>query len=123
MRIELASAVERDRLLEKGQSLQREIDRLIGAGAIAEHDPQASLLARLSGQSLQHVRTSLAVMFAVLVEFGAVFGLFLATLPMHGRCWFSNSPVDQSPRACPSDVCQQRPKRFVRSIDGRLMIE
>ena len=65
-------------------SLKAEIDNLLGAGARNDQDQQAGLLARLTGFGVERVQTSIVVLFAVLVEFGSAFGLFLALLPMRG---------------------------------------
>ena len=86
LRIELAAAVESERLRDRSSSLKTGIDHLRTAGAPgAKTDPQAAILARLTGLRLDQVQTSIVVLFALLVELGAAFGLFLAMLPLRGR--------------------------------------
>jgi hypothetical protein len=130
LRIELATSAESDRLLEQQSSLKAEIDRLMTAGARLEQDPQAGVLARLSGWPTNQVQTFLVVLFALLVELGAAFGLFLAMLPLRGLEWFDRissvglkPSVQILPPLAKSRKASERPTRFVRAADGQLMIE
>jgi hypothetical protein len=84
LRVELASTTESDRFRARSRGLQSEVNELVASGARVEADSQAGVLAGLMGLSLEHVETSVVVLFAVLVEFGAAFGLFLAMLPLRG---------------------------------------
>lgn len=77
-RAELAAAVEADRLSGKRETLRREVDTLKQHGAGQAADPQAGLLARLSGVDVSLAQMILMCFFAGLVEFGAAFGLFFA---------------------------------------------
>lgn len=127
LRMELAAAIESQRLRERDEVLKREIDRLVAAGARLDVDPQAGLLARLSGLGLDHVQTVLTVLLALLVETGAAFGLFLALLPLR-----TGRPPETRPEPPPS-LGEARapaaarslpaPTRFTRGPDGALMIE
>ena len=129
LRIELASSVESERLRQRSSSLKTEIDHLLDAGARRETDSQAAILARLTGLRLDRVQTSIVVLFALLVELGAAFGLFLATLPLRGRLWFAavarpaRPAFEILPPAKLRAKSEQRPTRFVRAADGQLMIE
>jgi hypothetical protein len=76
LRVQLAAAVEDERLQERGASLKAEPDNLLGAGARNDQDQQAALLARLTGFGMERVQTSIVALFAVLVEFGSAFGCF-----------------------------------------------
>ena len=77
----LGAAIEANRLSSKRGELVAEVNRLRAAGAANEADPQAGIFARwLPGKlTTGTVRDGLAVFFAVLVELGAAFGLYLAT--------------------------------------------
>jgi hypothetical protein len=76
----LASAIEVNRLSSKRESLVSEVNLLRTHGAGQEADPQAGIFARwVPGLNIVTVRDALALFFAVLVELGAAFGLFLAT--------------------------------------------
>ena len=129
LRIELASAVESERLRERSSSLKAEKDDLLSAGARLETDPQAAILARLSGVGLDRVQTWIVVLFALLVELGAAFGLFLAMLPLRGRRSSAQfgGPHRPSPQILPPaklwPKSEQGPRRFVRGAGGQLMIE
>lgn len=120
LRIELAAVIEADRLRERAKLLQAEIDRLIDAGAKLDQDPQAGLLARITGLQLERVQTILTVLLALLVELGAAFGLFLALLPLKAASIMSPAlkPIVPVVARIP-----RTPTRFVRAPDGELMIE
>ena len=79
LRAELASAVEDDRLAAKIEALALEIRQLREQGAGQDKDPQARMLATLSGLELDKAQKVLIVFVAILVELGAAFGLYLAT--------------------------------------------
>lgn len=79
LKAELASAVEDDRLAAKTEALALEIRRLREQGAGQDKDPQARMLAMLSGLELDKAQKVLIVFVAILVELGAAFGLYLAT--------------------------------------------
>ena len=76
---ELAAAVEADRLMKRVGELAGQIQSLKSRGAGEDKDPQASMLAALSGMQPDTAQKALIVSFAFLVELGAAFGLFLAT--------------------------------------------
>lgn len=78
---ELASATEESRLSSKRSELVAGIVALERGGAGREVDPQSGIFARwLPGDvDVATVRDGLVLFFAILIEFGAAFGLFLAT--------------------------------------------
>jgi hypothetical protein len=78
-RAELAAAIEAERLTKRVGELNLEIETLKGRGAGEDRDPQARMLAVLSGLAPDMAQKVLIVGFALLVELGAAFGLFLAT--------------------------------------------
>lgn len=88
LRVELAASVEADRLSRKLEALRGEIRTLRERGAGQDKDPQAGMLARLTGIEVSQAQLVWIVFAAVLVEFGAAFGLFLALghygLRLHG---------------------------------------
>jgi hypothetical protein len=129
LRVELAAAVEIERLQERSPLLKTEIDNLLSAGARTDQDQQAGLLSRLTGFGVVRLQTLIVVLFAALVEFGSAFGLFLALLPMRG---FPRSvPIARTRHTAtefPTPAVLRRtstngPTRFARAADGRLMIE
>ena len=77
----LSSAIEANRLDDRRVELRREVNQLRAAGAGEAADPQASLLARLlpTNIGVSRVQLALNIFFAVLVEFGAALGLYMAT--------------------------------------------
>ncbi len=78
-RTELAAAVEAERLTRRIAELAAEVQTLKSQGAGEDKDPQARMLAVLSGMAPDTAQKVLIVSFAFLVELGAAFGLFLAT--------------------------------------------
>jgi hypothetical protein len=82
LRLELTSATEMDALRLRVAKLH--FDRMIEAGALVQQYPQIALLARFTGRTPSQVHGGLALIFAFIVEFGASFSLYLASLPMRG---------------------------------------
>jgi len=130
LRIELAAATESAGLQDRKASLKAEMDRLVAAGARLEQDPQAGILARLSGFGVGQIQTGLVVLLALLVELGAAFGLFIAMLPLRRRSRFEphsqasdRADIEVLPPSSLRHRQQHGPTRFVRAADGRLMIE
>lgn len=83
VRAELAAGIEAQRLAGQIETLKGQIEKLEGAGAGQDADPQVSLLARLFGHDHDHIRLGLILIVALLVEIGSSLGLFLAT--SHGE--------------------------------------
>jgi hypothetical protein len=129
LRVELAGAVEARKLRAKSAALEAEIEGLVGAGARLETDRQAGFLARLTGIGLQGVQTGMVLLFAVLVEVGAAFGLLFALVPLQGGLRLGPTLAAGRGRAALRLVAVSGgaglgpPTRFVRGADGRLLIE
>lgn len=135
-RAELASAVEADRLTKRVSELTAEIQNLKSRGAGGDKDPQAGMLAVLSGLSPDKAQKALIVSFAFLVELGAAFGLFLATAHSFGECARtegrfpepSSKTQVQNLETLTIDVLEPRrlapvPLRLKRLEDGALIVE
>lgn len=75
LRMELATAVERDRLAARIEMLRGEVGRLRGFGGAANADPQSQLLARLSNGlvSAGDVALLLVLLLVVMVELISAF--------------------------------------------------
>ena len=123
LRMERASAELKDQLHVRQGALQSEFEHLLKDGARHEQDEQAGILSRLSGASVERVQSALTLLFALVVEFGAAFGLFLAMVPMNGSGL--NRPISVEVVRFPAEPQKLLgpPTRFVRGPDGRLMIE
>lgn len=133
-RAELAAAVEADRLTKRVSDLTAEIQILKSRGAGEDKDPQARMLAVLSGLAPDMAQKVLIVAFAFLVELGAAFGLFLATGHSFGER--SQTGVKRSARdvrvmpvedgAAPKLLMQRgapAPLRLRRLGDGALVVD
>lgn len=75
---ELAAALERKRLEERLGQVQGELRSLAAAGGREDSDAQATLLSRLTGWNVPATQMALAIFVAMIVEFGAALGLYLA---------------------------------------------
>ncbi len=111
---ELATAIERARLDARLVELRREVAALQDAGAGEENDPQASLLAKLTGVGVSTAQMALVIFIAVLVEVLAAFGLYLAVgwWPERERKVAQDAPhVVMPPRAAQAaDAVPQLPR-------------
>jgi hypothetical protein len=79
---QLESASEAHRLSSKRDEVQAEVTRLLDTGANEEADPQAGFVAKTMAALNFHAvdaKTVIVLLFAVLAELCAAFGLFLAT--------------------------------------------
>jgi hypothetical protein len=79
LKIELANALEEDRLAANVDRLKQEIASLTENGGGQPRDAQAALIATLIGFQEHTAENILSVAVALLVELGAAFGLYLAT--------------------------------------------
>ncbi len=112
-RTELAATVEADRLTKRVAELTTEILNLKSRGAGGDKDPQARMLAVLSGLAPDMAQKVLIVAFAFLVELGAAFGLFLAT---------GHSFGNRESRETRRDIVIDR-KREVLAADQPLLLQ
>jgi hypothetical protein len=79
LKIELANALEEDRLAGNVDRLKKEIASLTQSGGGQPRDSQAALIATLTGFQEHTAENILSFAVALLVELGAAFGLYLAT--------------------------------------------
>jgi hypothetical protein len=75
---EYASAQEAQKLEARIADDSGKLAKAVGGTAMAEADPQASVLARLGGFSIEKVQTALTVFVALLIEIGSGFGMYVA---------------------------------------------
>jgi len=75
---ELASGQQAERLESRIAEIGARLAKAAGGTAMAEADPQASVLARLSGLNIDQVQTALTVFVALLIEIGSGFGMYVA---------------------------------------------
>jgi hypothetical protein len=83
---ELASGREAQKLETRISDIGSKLARAAGGTVLAEADPQASVLANLTGIEVAKVQTSLALFVALLIEIGSGFGMYVAFAywRMHG---------------------------------------
>jgi hypothetical protein len=75
---ELASAREASKLETRIAEIGSKLSHTAGATVMAEADPQASVLAKLSGLSIDSVQMMMALFVAFLIEVGSGFGMYVA---------------------------------------------
>jgi hypothetical protein len=75
---ELASAQEAQKLETRIAEIGGRLAKTAGGTALAEADPQASVLAKLSGLNVDMVQTGLTLFVALLIEIGSGFGMYVA---------------------------------------------
>ena len=83
---ELASGVEAQKLETRISDIGTKLAKAAGGTVMAEADPQASVLAKVTGVELETVQTGLALLVALLIEIGSGFGMYVAFAywRMHG---------------------------------------
>lgn len=84
---ELASGVEAQKLETRITDIGTKLARAAGGTVMAEADPQASVLAKVTGVEIETVQTGLALLVALLIEIGSGFGMYVAFAywRMHGH--------------------------------------
>jgi len=75
---ELASGVEAQKLEARIAEIGARLAKTPGGTVLAEADPQASVLAKLSGLNVEMVQTALTLFVALLIEIGSGFGMYVA---------------------------------------------
>src|SRR5262247_4033842 len=75
---ELASAHEAQKLETRITDIGTRLAQTPGGTVLTEADPQASVLAKLSGLKVEMVQTALTVFVALLIEIGSGFGMYVA---------------------------------------------
>jgi len=75
---ELASGQQSQKLESRIAEIGSKLATTTGSSAMAEADPQASVLAKLAGVDIATVQTALTVFVALLIEIGSGFGMYVA---------------------------------------------
>lgn len=75
---ELGSAQQAEKLGARVTELNGKLAAVSGGTVMAEADPQASVLAKLTGLDIASVQTALTIFVALLIEIGSAFGMYVA---------------------------------------------
>jgi hypothetical protein len=75
---ELASAQQSEKLEARIADIGAKMAKAAGGTVMAEADPQASVLARITGLDISTVQTALTIFVALLIEVGSGFGMYVA---------------------------------------------
>jgi hypothetical protein len=75
---ELGSAQQSEKLETRIADIGSKLAKAGGGTVMAEADPQASVLAKISGLDISTVQTALTIFVALLIEIGSGFGMYVA---------------------------------------------
>ncbi len=75
---ELASGLEAQKLESRLSEIGAKLAKTAGGTVMAEADPQASVLAKITGLEIDKVQTALTLFVALLIEIGSAFGMYVA---------------------------------------------
>jgi hypothetical protein len=75
---ELGSAQQAEKLEPRLAELSAKLATVAGGTVMAEADPQASVLAKLTGLDVSQIQTALTIFVALLIEIGSAFGMYVA---------------------------------------------
>jgi len=75
---ELASAQQSEKLESRIAEITEKLDKTTGGTVMAEADPQASVLSKITGLAVDKVQTALTIFVALLIEIGSGFGMYVA---------------------------------------------
>jgi len=75
---ELASAQQSQKLESRISEIGAKLAKTAGGTVMAEADPQASVLAKITGLEVDKVQTALTIFVALLIEIGSAFGMYVA---------------------------------------------
>ena len=75
---ELASAQQSQKLESRISDIGAKLAKTAGGTVMAEADPQASVLAKITGLEVDKVQTALTIFVALLIEIGSAFGMYVA---------------------------------------------
>ena len=95
---ELASGLEAQKLETRIAEIGARLANTAGGTVLAEADPQASVLAKLSGLNVDRVQTALTLFVALLIEIGSGFGMYVAFA--HWR--LHDQPAPRAPARTPA---------------------
>jgi hypothetical protein len=75
---ELASAQQSQKLESRIAEIAAKLAKTAGGTVMAEADPQASVLSKITGIEVNRVQTALTIFVALLIEIGSGFGMYVA---------------------------------------------
>lgn len=111
LELEMAGVAERQRLEAARRDVEREMTRLIAAGAGQDSDAQVGFIVRMTGYTSPVVRDVLIVAVAVVVEFGSAFGLLLCSRSPNAQ----GLPVPASDTQPPAELRRNVARRIGRT--------
>ncbi|HWE20986.1 MAG TPA: hypothetical protein VG758_28105 [Hyphomicrobiaceae bacterium] len=118
---EYASGQESEKLRVKIAELGAQTAKATGAAVLGMADPQANVIARMTGLELETVQTSLMLFVALLIEIGSGFGMYVAFAywrphtPLHG-------PAQPASRTTQAAAARKEGETHVASRDETLPV-
>lgn len=121
LEVQMAGVAERQRLDSARRDVDREMARLIAAGAGQDSDAQVGFIVRLTGYTSPVVRDALLVAVAVVVEFGSAFGLLIIGVPKRGDRRVESRSLALRAVEPKRDVTRRIGRTVVKSDDRRVL--
>jgi hypothetical protein len=106
---ERANALQAEKLNAKIEEINAKLAKTNGSTVMAEADPQASVLSKMTGMELEKIQMGLTLFVALLIEIGSGFGMYVAF-----AYWRTHAPP--APSAPATEVVAE-PRR--RAIGGK----
>jgi hypothetical protein len=123
LEIEMAGIAERQRLEGARRDVERDMARLVAAGAGQDIDAQVGFIVRMTGYASPVVRDLLIVAVAVVVEFGSAFGLLITGVPRRADRRVESSLPALRVLEPKRDVTRRIGRTGGRSADRRMLPE
>jgi len=101
---ELGNALAADKHNAKIEEINAKLAKTSGSTVMAEADPQASVLSRMTGLELETIQMGLTLFVALLIEIGSGFGMYVAF-----AYWRTHGPPAPSAPAAPAALAEPRP--------------
>ena len=130
---ELASAQSAEKLESRIHEIGAKLAKVTGSAVMAQADPQASVLAKLTGLEVETVQMALTMFVALLIEVGSGFGMFVAfaywrihdrvTPRVRAPAWAEASTADgraTGDASAQSEVAAPPPVRSLNANDNRM---
>jgi len=111
---EHANAIAANKLNARIEEINAKLATTSGATVMAEADPQASVLSRITGVEVATVQVALTLFVALLIEIGSGFGMYVAF-----AYWRTYAPPERAPPAM-ATAAQLAPEPAPAPVVGRV---
>jgi hypothetical protein len=102
---ELGNALAAEKHNAKIEEISAKLAKTTGGTVMAEADPQASVLSKMTGIELETIQTALTLFVALLIEIGSGFGMYVAF-----AYWRTHAPPAPAAPAAPAQALATEPR-------------